>query len=268
MLLLSFFGACKKGEQVETWTEFVDVLFDARKTALANNGNGIFIAAKYNGFPIEWSIPEQKIKVVEGKAQFAFYDTRSGKTVAEKTIEAKAGSKEAYTLFQPTIESPVSFVDPKEQEKEEAAPAGHIKVKVANYAQMLIPFKKVDMTLSIVYFDEEWNQQEEDLGIIRNVAATVGEADYQILPNGLREGIEIYSYVFKFTDHETGAPLLNHGGTAYSSSPFTLSDFQPAPVKNVYTLFVTPFKAWGETPAFIKNGEDFYEITTSILFAN
>lgn len=267
-LLLLAFSSCKKGEQVETWTKFVDVFFDARKTALADNGAGVFIAARYNGFPIEWDILRQKIKVVEGPAQFQFYDTRTGKTVAEKNIDVKAGAKDVYTLFQPIMDAPVSFVDPRDQDKEEAAPAGHIKIKVANYAQMLIPYKKVDMKLFIVYFDEDWNEQKDQLGIIRDVPSSVNEGSYQILPDGLRAGIEIYNYVFEFTDHETGAPLLNHGGNTYISAPFSFSDFQPTPVKKVYTIYLTPFKAWGETPAFIKNGEDYYEITTRILFAN
>ncbi len=50
----------------------VDVYFDALKVALANNGQGIYIAARYNGHPIEWDINFKKIRVVEGEGKFEF----------------------------------------------------------------------------------------------------------------------------------------------------------------------------------------------------
>lgn len=268
LLLAATLGACQKAEQVETFRDFVDVYFDASKTALANNGQGIFIAAKYNGYPIEWDVNFKKIKVVEGEGKFEFYDTRNGETVAEKTIDVKSGAMETYTLFQPTLESPVSFIDPKAQDSEEAAPEGHIKLKIVNYAQYLIPFNKVDIKVYISYFDQDWNEVRAEVGIIPDIANEVNGGEYHILPNGIPEGVIDYSYQFEYIDHETGQPLLNYGGTIYSSLAFMPAYLDPLPVKNVFTVYLAPWKAWGETPFFLKKDEEFWEVTGNVLFAN
>ncbi|QEC45227.1 hypothetical protein [Pseudobacter ginsenosidimutans] len=268
LLLTVMLGSCQKAEQVETFKDFVEVSFDATKVALANNGQGIFIAAKYNGYPIEWDVFLKKIKVVEGEGKFEFYDIRTGKTVLEKTIDVKAGSEETHTLFQPTLESPVTFIDSKSQEKEEAAPEGHIKLKIANYVQYLIPFSKVDVKMYITYFDEDWNEVREEIGMIYDIANDVNGGEYQLLPDGVPEGLTDYSYLFEFFDHETGQPLLNYGGTTYSTYAFAPAGIDPLPVKKVFTVYLAPMKAWGETPFFLKKDEDFWEVSCNVLFAN
>lgn len=268
LLLTVMLGSCQKAEQVETFRDFVNVSFDASKVALANNGQGIFIAAKYNGYPVEWDLSLKKIKVVEGEGKFEFYDIRNGKTVLEKTIDVKAGSEETYTLFQPTLESPVAFIDPKMQDQEEAAPAGHIKLKIANYAQYLIPFTRVDVKMYISYFDEDWNEVREEVGMIRDIANDVNGGEYQVLPDGVPEGLVDYSYLFEFINHETGQPLLNYGGTTYSSAAFAPPYLDPPPVRKVFSLYLAPYKAWGETPFFLKKDEEFWEVACNVLFAN
>lgn len=268
LLFAATLGSCQKAEQVETFRDFVDVYFDATKVALANNGEGIFIAAKYNGHPIEWDVILKKIKVVEGEGKFEFYNTRTGETVAEKTIDVKSDANETYTLFQPTLESPVSFIDPKSQDSEEAAPAGHIKLKIVNYAQYLIPFNKVDVKVYITYFDQDWNEVRAEVGIIPDITNDINGGEYHILPNGIPEGVIDYNYVFEYFDHETGQPLLNHGGTTYSALAFTPAYLDPLPVKNVFTVYLSHYKAWGETPVFIKKDEEFWEVKGTLLFAN
>lgn len=260
--------SCQKAEYVNSFSEFVDVYFDADKTALRDNGAGVFIAARYNGSPIEW-VNLKKIKVVAGEGKFEFYDTRNGKVVAEKVIDVKPGSKETYMLFQPTMDAPVSFIDPDEQDTESPAPAGHIKVKLANYAQDLIPFENLEIKVSISYFDADFNTLVEEVGTIKDVKNKIDQAEYQILPNGLPTPLPEYGYqyIFEFVNSSTGQPLLNHGGTSYSNMAFGPESINPLPVKNIFTLYLVSREAWGEAPPFIKKGDLFYEIVTNVLFA-
>ncbi|HWV65464.1 hypothetical protein [Chitinophaga sp.] len=269
-LLLTGLYSCQKAEYVKPFAEFVDVYFDADKTALRDNGAGVFIAARYNGRPIEWDVLSKKIKVVAGEGKFEFYDTRNGKVVAEKVIDVKAGSKEVYTLFQPTMDAPVAFIDPGEQEQESPAPAGHIKLKVANYAKDLIPFEHTDIKVSVSYYDVDWNEVVTEIGTIKDIKNTVDQAEYYILPDGVPNPLpELgYNYVFEFVNSDTGQPLLNYGGTNYSNTAFSPTGIDPLPVKNVFTLYMVSKETWGEAPPFIKKGDTFYEIATNILFAN
>ena len=262
--------SCGKGEPAAPFTEFTEVFFDAEKTALRNNGAGVFIAAKYNGYPIEWNVLSKKIKVVTGEGKFEFYDTRNGAVVAEKVIDVKAGAGQTFTLFQPTLDAPVSFIDPDAQANETPAPAGQIKLKVANYAQDLIPFAKLDLRVSISYYDADWNEVVEEVGMIRDVQDAVDKATYHLLPDGIPDPMpEIgYTYRFEFLDGETGEPLRNHGGTAYSNLAFSPWGMDPAPERNVFTVYMVAREAWGEAPPFIKKGEAYYEIETTMLFAN
>ena len=262
--------SCQKAEYVNSFSEFVDVYFDADKTALRDNGAGVFIAARYNGNPIEWDVNAKKIKVIAGEGKFEFYDTRDGKVVAEKVIDVKPGSKETYILFQPTMDAPVVFMDPTAQNTESPAPAGHIKLKLANYANDLIPFENLDIKVSISYFDADFNTVIEEVGTIKGVRNTIDQAEYQILPNGLPNPLPEYGYqyVFEFVNSSTGQPLLNHGGTAYSNIAFSPESISPLPVKNVFTLYMLSKETWGEAPPFIKKGDTFYEIITTVLFAN
>jgi len=262
--------SCQKAEYVNSFSEFVDVYFDADKTALRDNGAGVFIAAKYNGKPIKWDINTKKIKVTPGEGKFEFYDTRDGKIVAEKVIDVKVDSKNTYTLFQPTMESPVAFIDPNEQNTESPAPSGHIKLKVANYAQDLIPFENLDLRVSISYFDADFNTVIEEIGTIKAVKNTIDKATYQILPDGLPNPLPEYgyNYIFEFINGDTGEPLLNYGETNYSNTALSPEGINPLPVKNIFTLYMISKTTWGEAPPFIKKGNTFYEIATNVLFAN
>ncbi|MBO9153528.1 hypothetical protein ACFOTA_15005 [Chitinophaga sp. GCM10012297] len=269
-LMATGWYGCGKGEPAAPFTEFVEVYFDAEKTALRNNGEGVFIAARYNGQPIEWNVLSKKIKVVTGEGKFEFYDTRNGNVVAEKVVDVKPGARQEYTMFQPTLDAPVSFIDPDAQGSESPAPAGQIKLKVANYAKDLIPFTKLDIRVSISYFDADWNEVITEVGMIRDVQDAVDKAAYHLLPNGVPAPAPEfgYNYVFEFLDGDTGEPLRNYGGTGYSNLAFSPQGIDPLPVRNVFTLYMVSNKTWGEAPPFIKKGDDFYEIATTVLFAN
>lgn len=262
--------SCQKAEYVNSFSEFVDVYFDADKTALRDNGVGVFIAARYNGNPIEWDVNLKKIKVIAGEGKFEFYDTRNGKVVAEKIIDVKPGSKETYTLFQPTIDAAAAFIDPNAQDTESPPPAGHIKVKVANYVKDLIPFKNLDIKVSVSYYDADWNEVVTEIGVIKDVKNSIDQAEYHILADGLPNPLPDIpcNYVFEFVDSNTGQSLLNYGGTNYSTVALTPDGINPLPVKKVFTLYMIAKETWGEAPPFIKKGDTFYEIATQVLFAN
>lgn len=269
VLLATGLYSCQKEEYVNPFETFVDIYFDAENTALRDN-NGYFIAAKYNGQPIDWTVASKKMKILIGEGKFEFYDIRNGKTVAEKIIDVQPGDAETYMLFQPTIDAPVVFVDPGEQDAESPAPDGHIKLKLANYANDLIPFENLDIKVSINYFDADFNTVVAEVGTIRDVKNTVDVAAYQVLPDGLPNPLPEYgySYVFDFVDGKTGEPLLNHGGTPYFNMAYSPEGFGPLPGKKVLTLYMVSNKVWGEAPPFIKKGDDFYEIATKVLFAD
>lgn len=262
--------SCGKGEPAAPFTEFAEVYFDADKTALRDNGKGVFIAARYNGHPIEWNVLTKKIKVVTGEGKFEFYDTRNGKVVAEKVVDVQAGAGQKFTLFQPTMEAPVSFIDPDAQGSESPAPPGQIKLKVANYAQDLVPFERLDLKVTISYYDADWNEVVKEIGVIEDVQDAVDKAGYHLLPDGVPDPMpELgYTYNFEFLDGNTGAPLRNHGGTGYANIAFSPWGMDPAPDKRIFTLYLVSKEAWGEAPPFIKKGDMFYEIQTSVLFAN
>jgi len=52
------------------------------------------------------------------------------------------------------------------------------------------------------------------------------------------------------------------------STGFTPIYMDPLPMKNVFTLYFVTQKGWGEAPHFIKNGDDFYEIQSKVLYAD
>lgn len=268
LLLLVIFSSCQKGELVETYKNFVNVSFDASQTALAKNGGGLAISAKYNGYPIPYDINLKKIKVVEGEGKFEFLDASTGELLIEKTVDVKLDGDNQFYMFQPSLGSPVTFYDPTAQDNEAAAPEGHIKLKLANYAQDIIPFNKLDVKFFITYYDADWNQVVKELAFIRDISNSVNEGEYHIIPDGLSEEIMDYVYSFEFYNGETGEPLLNHGGTTYFGDGFMPAYLTPLPEKKVFTVYLTSFKAWGETPVFIKKGEDFYTISGNVLFAN
>lgn len=268
ILLAAALYSCKKGEEIETFKEFVNVSFDATRTALANNGQGIFISAKYNGYPIAWDLYAKKIRVGEGEGRFEFYDNRTGEVVAEKIVDARIGEEEAYTMFQPTMQSPVTFIDPHAQDGEAAPPAGHIKLKLASYAGDLIPFDKIDVKVFIQYYDVDWNEFIEEVAVVNNIGKSVDDAVYHIIPDGVPPGITEYTYVFEFRDSETGQYLINHGGTNYSSMAFMPAYMNPFPVKKIFTLYLVSKEAWGEAPVFLKKGDKYYSIEANALYIN
>lgn len=243
----------------------MDVYFDARQTALVNNGEGIFIAAKYNGEKVDWDPWLFKIKVVEGEGRFEFYDTRTGETVAEKVVDVKPGMTDTFAIFQPLMEAPVTFIDPKADAREPAAPDGHFKIKVANYAQMLIPFQKVHLNIYIQYYNENWEEQIAKIGAVENIANNMNDATFQTIPDGVPEGVTDYAYFMEVVNGDTGEALKNYGGTNYSAALFSPTWLDPQPAKNVYTFYLGPYKAWGETPFFLKHREDFYEIMGNMM---
>ncbi|WP_257669205.1 hypothetical protein [Parapedobacter tibetensis] len=268
-LMAAGLSSCEKGDYVKSYHEFVDVYFDPLRTALRSNPEGVFIAMRYNGAPIDWNAgADGKVRVVEGEGTFEFYDTRNNQVVCDTTVNVIADGKQVYYLFQPTMDAPVTFIDPDGQASEETAPDGHIKLRIANYAQDLIPFAQTDIKVFVKIADEEWNETVVEVGTISNLAGQIDEAAYVTLPYDVPDGTIDYQYYFEFVDSATGEPLLDYGGSPYRTSGFSPGYLDPLPVKNVFTLYLTSLKAWGEAPPFIKKGDDFYEVAINVLYAD
>ncbi|MGM1428801.1 hypothetical protein ACS126_06050 [Sphingobacterium lactis] len=266
-LLTAGLSSCEKGEYTKSYHTFVDVYFDATATKLTSD-EGPTVALRYNGNQVDWDFSPGRVRVVEGEGTFEFYDKRSNKVLCDTTIDVLPGEKQRYSLFQPTIGAAVTFIDPDGQASEEAAPEGHIKLRIANYAQDLIPFAQTDIKVFVKYSDEEWNEYFAEVGTIRNVSTKIEKAAFVTLPTGVPEDGLDAQYYFEFMDSATGQTILDHGGSTYRTSAFYPTYPDPENIKNVFTIYLAPLKAWGEAPPFIKKGEDFYEIAINVLYAD
>src|SRR5690606_19298050 len=147
LLLTLNFTACKKLDHDEGFTSIGEVYIDASGAPALYDG----LKVNYNGVPVDiqpYSGTTYRVRVPEGESTFQFYNGEtSGDILAEKTVNIVPGSPETLLLFQPTETSDVAILDPNEQDNEEAAPEGFLKIKIANYANTALPLDKYDIVV-------------------------------------------------------------------------------------------------------------------------
>src|SRR5690606_24897246 len=184
----------------------------------------------------------------------------------KKTVNIVPGSPESLLLFQPTETSDVAILDPNEQDNEEAAPEGFLKIKIANYANTALPLDKYDI---VVEGDDGLNGWQE-LDVIKGVGTNLEGETYHLVA----KGAQMYSYRFTYRIPSTGEFVLNGRGTVYTSGGVWEYP-NPKPQKDVFTFFLSESKdreLEGATNAQKGRGTVvdgwIYSITPNILFAD
>jgi len=266
LLLTLNFTACKKLDHDEGFTSIGEVYIDASGAPALYDG----LKVNYNGVPVDiqpYSGTTYRVRVPEGESTFQFYNGEtSGDILAEKTVNIVPGSPETLLLFQPTETSDVAILDPNEQDNEEAAPEGFLKIKIANYANTALPLDKYDI---VVEGDDGLNGWQE-LDVIKGVGTNLEGETYHLVA----KGAQMYSYRFTYRIPSTGEFVLNGRGTVYTSGGVWEYP-NPKPQKDVFTFFLSESKdreLEGATNAQKGRGTVvdgwIYSITPNILFAD
>lgn len=248
--------ACRKKDYDNSFTAFGNAYF-RNQTTVANNAFGV----KYEGSPVSWEFGSGKVEVPEGDATFTFYNLTTGAVITEKKVAVSKTNPPDYILFQPLNGLPVSFLDPNAQANEEAAPAGYMKIKIANLSQAAIPDEKIDIVfqstvVSAVKFGP--------VDTIEAVGRDLGAAPYVLVKRAVRAGTNQPRYRLSFLDAATKQPLLAAGGAVFvSSQEFNTTTFPTA--KGVYTIYLTDLNRTANT-TYYKKGENYYELTPNVLF--
>lgn len=258
LLFIAGISSCKKLDHNTGFETFSEVFFDKTTSVTENH-----LAAKYNGFPIDWDV-SGKIKVPAGEREFEFYDTRSGKVLGKKSVNIVAGKPENYLIFQPSEDSPLAFLDPNEQAGEAAAPEGFMKIKIANYAKDLLPFDKID----IVVLGVTDNFEFIEVATIASVGSNLENESYHLIPTDNRFS---GGYTFWFKEHGSQSPVKDFGGTnnyANQGYFFSPESTVPYPNKKIFTIYFTAMEAPYEYEGFLKKDDKFYDINPNVLFSN
>jgi hypothetical protein len=261
LILLSGFYSCKKLDYDNSFKTFANIYF-LDNVALNRTGQGIFLSVKYEGSPVAWTQGTGRIEVPEGKGRFEFFDRRTGVVLAEKTVEVNRSKPDTFLVFQPTVESPIAFLDLKGQANEAAPPAGFIKLKVANYATDLIPYEQTD----IIVVGINMNFELTNLDTIEAVGNNLSNETFHLVPTTS----DILAYTFCFKKHGTDMIVRNDMGDVYMNIEEFLypDDMNPKPEKNIYTLYFVPILSPTPSDMYVKHGGKYYNIRTNILYAN
>jgi len=236
VMLLPFIAitSCEKIDVDQRFTTFGEVFFIADQTASYQAGH---LKVKYNGNPIELQSGTGRIRVPEGEGKFEFYDESRDEVLGEKTVNVVPGSPERYSLFQPTEEDPIAFINPDGEIDEEAAPDGFMKIKIANYAKKLIPFEKTDVIVNFRYTQGR-QYVYVPVDTIEAVGQTLDTATYRLVRLGERLSNYQPGYFISFKEHGTDNKVNNAGGTMYYSHVAIVPD----EVKKVTTRYLTPIE--------------------------
>lgn len=221
------------------------------------------LGVKVKGEVLDWQVGTGAIKVPEGEHTFIFYNKNDGKELAEKTVNVNAGSPETFMVFQPAENSPIAFIDPEGEAAEEAAPEGFMKIKIANYAGVLIPYEKVDIVLN---FRHTAGRQYvyTPATVIEAVGQDLDTAQYRLisLKNDLRQPNHQPGLFMSFMDSETKEPIKNAGGNTYYSH----IGIAPDGGKNVFTRFLTPVVWDINNNSYLKNDDIYYYVDARSVF--
>jgi hypothetical protein len=249
--------ACQKKEYDNSYTIFGHAYFKNQTTVTGND-----FGVKYEGSPVDYNTGSGGVELPEGEGTFTFYNTKTGAVLAEKKVTVSKANPPHYILFQPLPDLPVAFLDPNAQANEEAAPAGFMKIKIANLSQVAIPDKTIDIVVqSTVVSVTKFGPVDT----IKAVGKDLGEAGYVLVRRGVRAGAIQTRYRFSFLDAATKQPLLAAGGAAFTNNTdFATSSF-PSAVKGVFTIYLTDVVKTTNT-VYLKRDNTYYDIQPNVLF--
>lgn len=269
MIIIVFTISCKKIEVDQGFTAFGQIYFNADQAAGYQAG---YLKLKYNGHPVDMQGGTgRSIRVPAGEAKFEFYDDRTGEVLLEETVNIVPGNPERYTLFQPTMDAPLSFLDENAQAGEEAAPEGYYKVKFVDYTGNLFSFNKgMDIVLWRAEFSWITFQTEYvEIGVLENISSNLDEEDYHLIPV---ESGDI-GLAFSFREAETGSQLITVAGKEFLNTQFyegltTASIGLSNPKKNVFTAYIEAYAIDYQNDNFVKIGDKLYGIQPVIFLKN
>lgn len=267
VLLLLALGcaSCEKGNYTEPYTAFGEVYFAPGQAATYLAGH---LKVRYNGDPMELQGGTGRIRVPEGEGEFEFYDESTGEVLLTKTVDIIAGSPERYTLFQPTPDAPLTFLDENAQENEEAAPDGFFKVRIVDYTGNLFFDDKVEIILWRNEFD--WITFTEKWVEIGPWGVTIGKDLDEEAYHLLEIDDAGYGFSFRKTD---GEKLLTVAGEEFIATEFykrlvSESESLQEPKKNVFTAYIMAAEINNQNDNFIPVGNKLYAIRPVIFLQN
>lgn len=263
ILISLCFLSCEKLDYDDGIISFGDVFFNTSNVALHSS-----LKIHYNGNLIEIQREDGRVRVPEGTAKFEFYDNTTNQLLLEKTVDIVAGNPERITLFQPTADAPLMFLDENSQADEEPAPPGYYKVKFVNYTGSLLPFNK---KMNIVMFRAEFNwitfeTEYVEIGVLESIGTNLNEETYHLIP--VEAGDQ--GLAFSFREAETGDQLTTVAGNEFLNSTFNqelanASASLSNPKKNVFTAYIEAYEIDYQNDNFLKIHDKLYGIRPVIF---
>jgi hypothetical protein len=256
LAIIPWLSACQKKDYDNSYTIFGHAYFKNQTTVESKD-----FGVKYEGSPVDWNLGSGGVELPEGEGTFTFYNKTTGDVIAERRFTVSKANPPHYILFQPIAGLPVAFLDPDAQANEAAAPAGYMKIKIANMSQVAIPDKTVDIVVqSTVVSVTKFGPVDT----IRSVGRDLGEAVYVLVKRGVRAGAIQNRYKFGFLDAATKQPLPASGGAAFlSGGEFNTTSFPAA--KGVYTIYLTDLSRTANA-VYLKRGDGYWDIQPNVLF--
>jgi len=256
LAIIPWLAACQKKDYDNSYTIFGHAYFKNQTTVESKD-----FGVKYEGSPVDWNVGSGGVELPEGEGTFTFYNKTTGEVIAEKPFTVSKANPPHYILFQPIAGLPVSFLDPDAQANEEAAPAGYMKIKIANLCQVAVPDKTIDIvfqstTVSVTKFGP--------VDTIKAVGRDLGTAAYVLVRRGVRAGAIQNRYQFSFLDAATHQPLLASGGAVVSSGGEFNTTTYPG-TKGVYTIYLTDL-AKTANAVYFKRDNNYFDIQPNVLF--
>jgi hypothetical protein len=254
--IIPWLSACQKKDYDNSYTIFGHAYFKNQTTVKGND-----FGVKYEGSPVDYNLGSGGVELPEGEGTFTFYNTQTGEVIAEKKVAVSKANPPHYILFQPIAGLPVSFLDPDAQAKEEAAPAGYMKIKIANLSQIAIPDKTIDVVVqSTVVSAVKFGPVDT----IKAVGRDLGETGYVLVKRGVLKNAIQVRYKFSFLDAATKQPLLAFGGAPFLNAFEFNTNSSPA-AKGVYTIYLTDLPKTANA-VYLKRGENYYDVQPNVLF--
>ncbi len=255
-LILFFLTSCKKEARFKEAASYANAVF-------VNQSVVPSVGIKYQGEPITWN-SGQKLRVLSGPGKFIFYNKNTGAVLLEKEFNIEPNQIDTLYFFQPDSTIAAQLIKDN-QASESAAPAGYLKLRLANYANLAltntagIPYSKIDViiqstvTSSTVY---------TAIDTVMAVGTGLDTAGYNLVKIGVRAGALQNKFKFAFLDHDTKTPILNSGGTLYSTTAIFTAAFTP---KNVFTIYFNNVERTANAVAILRK-EKYYNVTGVRLF--
>lgn len=259
-LITLFISACKRQEPyLKDAASYADIPVFINNSVLGDK-----LGTKLNGRPIE----SFGNVFLSGPGKFSFYNKNTGNVLLEKEFNLQDKKRDTLYIFQPD-----STITPQllknTQLNEPAAPAGYMKLKIANLSNIAlsnsagVPYRKLDvivkstLTSVVTYLP---------IDTLIGIGKDLDTAGYYLIKKPIRAGLIQTQYKFSFLDHETKTPIQSSNGTVYLSLSFSAPHNPANPGKQVYTVYLTDTSRPSAGAAYILKNGKYYDVSSNKLF--